>query len=158
MHDVIDNASHQHFSNPASVRSQIYLHLLFLSLATTVMVMSFVMRYESGTRVFLPGFTSAIPSMCSSRVLLGIDCPGCGLTRAFIAISHGQFSAAWKFNPASFAVYAFVAVQIPWHLMQLSRIRHLRPPIESSVVYLAPIGLVIVLFVSWLIRLQWNFG
>ena len=154
MHEVIDNTSNSDLQNVGVNRSEICLHLLFLGMATIVLLMSFLMRYEEGTRVFLPGIQSAIPSICSSRLLFGINCPGCGLTRAFIAISHGQFQAAWNFNPASFAVYAFVAVQIPWHLMQLWRFSRHRPPIEHAVVYLAPIGLVIVLFVNWLLRLQ----
>jgi uncharacterized membrane protein SirB2 len=137
----------------SQTRSHVALHLIFLIVATGVFVMSFLMRYENETRVFLPWGQAAIPSVCSSKVLFGIDCPGCGLTRAFIAISHAHFTEAWNFNPASYAVYLFVAAQIPWHLIQLWRLRKRQPPLESSIVYLAPIGLVLVLFTSWLVRL-----
>lgn len=140
------------------LRGDVALHVLFLSMATAVLVMSCLMRNDGGSKVFLPGFETAIPSMCSTRVLMGIDCPGCGLTRAFISISQGRFLDAWNFNPASFAVYAFVAAQIPWHSIQLWRIYQGRRPLESSFVYLVPIGLVIILMINWLIKLPAMIG
>ena len=43
---------------------------------------------------------------CSFHALTGLSCPGCGLTRAFCAISHGQFQEAWNHHPFSFPLYA----------------------------------------------------
>jgi len=31
----------------------------------------------------------------------GIPCPGCGMTRGFVAMGHGQFTEAWRSNPLS---------------------------------------------------------
>jgi hypothetical protein len=156
------NSNMEIMSSPPGIkpsqRGDVILHVLFLSMASVVLLMSCLMRSDGRSQVFLPGFQSAIPSMCSTRVLTGIDCPGCGLTRAFISISHGKFHQAWKFNPASFAVYSFVAMQIPWHAIQLGRIFRRRRPLESSLVYLAPIGLVVVLMVNWLIKLPSMIG
>jgi hypothetical protein len=45
---------------------------------------------------------------CAFHALTGISCPGCGLTRAFCAISHGQFLAAWNLHPFSYPLYAAV--------------------------------------------------
>ena len=42
---------------------------------------------------------------CSFHALTGLSCPGCGLTRAFCAISHGQFRDAWDLHPFSFPIY-----------------------------------------------------
>jgi hypothetical protein len=111
------------------------------------------MSSDGDTRVFLPGFESPLPSMCSSQVLFGVDCPGCGLTRAFIAISHGNFGQAWQLNRAGWIVYAFVAMQIPWHVIQLWRRRRGLRPLESGLVYLVPIGMVVALVVNWAIKL-----
>jgi len=36
---------------------------------------------------------------CPSRRWLGLACPGCGGTRAFCALLHGEFFAAAKLNP-----------------------------------------------------------
>jgi hypothetical protein len=37
--------------------------------------------------------------LCPSAALLGIPCPGCGLTRATLALFHGDFAAALRFHP-----------------------------------------------------------
>ena len=47
---------------------------------------------------------------CSFHALTSLSCPGCGLTRAFCAISHGQFRDAWNLHPFSFPLYAAVLV------------------------------------------------
>ncbi len=130
-----------------------FVHWLFLGMASVVILMSILMSTDGETKVFLPGFESPIPSVCSSKVLFGVDCPGCGLTRAFIAISHGEFWQAWQFNRAGWIVYAFVALQIPWHAIQLYRRGRGLRPLESNLVYLVPIGMVVALLINWLIKL-----
>ena len=36
---------------------------------------------------------------CLLRRLTGLHCPGCGMTRALHALLHGDFFAAFRFNP-----------------------------------------------------------
>jgi Protein of unknown function (DUF2752) len=42
---------------------------------------------------------------CLFKLVLGRDCPTCGLTRAFAALSHGQLALATSYHRASIAVY-----------------------------------------------------
>ncbi|HEY3266850.1 MAG TPA: DUF2752 domain-containing protein [Armatimonadota bacterium] len=44
--------------------------------------------------------------VCAFRHFTGLPCPGCGMTHAFVAISHGMFAEAWHYNALSFAAYA----------------------------------------------------
>lgn len=37
--------------------------------------------------------------ICASRILLGIPCPGCGITRAFLLVLRGQLVQATKMHP-----------------------------------------------------------
>lgn len=37
---------------------------------------------------------------CPVYHLTGLKCPGCGTQRALHALLHGDFAAAWGFNPA----------------------------------------------------------
>jgi hypothetical protein len=36
--------------------------------------------------------------MCTFHVLTGLDCPGCGATRATHELLHGRLLAAWRYN------------------------------------------------------------
>ena len=38
------------------------------------------------------------PVVCVSRLTWGVPCPGCGLTRAFCFLSHGEVGDAIRFN------------------------------------------------------------
>ena len=70
----------------------------------TALVISFAVTpgdIESGRVVLGP--------RCALRALFGVECPTCGMTRAFTAIAHGQLGAALHYNAASpFAYLAFV--------------------------------------------------
>jgi len=139
--------------NLAYVRSELILHWLFFCFAAVIILFSFLMKSEGEKAVYMPGFSSAMPETCTAQRLFGVDCPGCGMTRAFISISSGRFARAWSFNPASFAVYLFVAVQIPWHMIQIWRLKNGKLPIVTRWAYMAPIAMVVVMVVHWTWRL-----
>lgn len=61
----------------------------------------------AGVFVLSPFWVWHGPGFCLFHRLTGLDCPGCGMTRAFHAISHGEFTQALSFNLLSIAVYAF---------------------------------------------------
>lgn len=48
----------------------------------------------------------ALPVVCPFRRLTGLPCPGCGGTHAFVAMAHGDFAAAWAYNPLGAAAFA----------------------------------------------------
>jgi hypothetical protein len=41
---------------------------------------------------------------CLSKQLLGMDCPGCGIQRAFFLLFRGEFLAAFKMYPAIYPI------------------------------------------------------
>lgn len=52
--------------------------------------------------------SSGIPGrVCAYKALTGVECPACGLTRSFIAVSHGRWGIAIRSNPAGPLVYLF---------------------------------------------------
>lgn len=138
---------------PAGASRELWLlHGLFFCLATVVMLASLVLRSDGLSGVYFPGRQWAMPKTCSSQTIFGIDCPSCGLTRAFIAISQGRFGDAWKLNRISFLMYAFVLGQIPWQGMQLFRLWRGRSPVFWPAVYWLPIGLVVLMGLNWLLK------
>ena len=59
--------------------------------------------------VALPtGWESPVP-LCVLKALTGLDCPGCGMTRAFLLIGHGRLADAVAMHPASIPAFLVVA-------------------------------------------------
>ncbi|MDN3619009.1 MULTISPECIES: DUF2752 domain-containing protein [Polaribacter] len=44
---------------------------------------------------------------CLNKSLFGIDCPGCGIQRAFMLLTKGDFVAAFKMYPAIYTLLLF---------------------------------------------------
>jgi len=58
--------------------------------------------------LFPPSALPRVP-LCWFAEVAHRPCPGCGITRAFCYISHGDLGQAWQHNPFSFVFYlAFV--------------------------------------------------
>ncbi len=138
----------------ARIVSELIVHVAFLVAATAVIVLSFTMTLVGWTSVYLPGSWIPLPESCTARLLFGLNCPGCGMTRAFISISHGEFQKAWQFNPASFAVYLFVCAQLPWQSWQISHLFRRKRCVESLWIYAPPIAVAVLMITQWLFRMS----
>jgi len=51
-----------------------------------------------------------------SRRILDMPCPGCGLSRSFVALSHGNLWAALRFHPLGPFLYLLCLLQIPYRI------------------------------------------
>jgi hypothetical protein len=49
---------------------------------------------------------------CGFKVLLGAPCPGCGMTRACLALLHGDLAAAWHWHPLALPVAVLAAAAL----------------------------------------------
>jgi hypothetical protein len=107
-------------SNPKEDRSE---HLLILTLACAALLGSFILQpsAQGGLRVplhFLGG-PIQLPEICMSRRLFNMPCPGCGLTRSFVAVSRGKIQEAFRFNLMGPIIYLVCLFQIPYRLVEL---------------------------------------
>jgi hypothetical protein len=62
---------------------------------------------------------------CFYKSVLGVDCPGCGMQRAFIALLKGDFAGSLKLYPAlipTIVMLAFLVVHIFYNLKNGARI------------------------------------
>lgn len=66
--------------------------------------------------IFEPHLVAEWMPPCLSKTLLGLECWGCGMTRAVLAFLHGDFAAAWDHNPR----YVVVVPLIAWSCMRLA--------------------------------------
>jgi Protein of unknown function (DUF2752) len=101
--------------------------------------------------------------LCPMAGSLGIPCPGCGLTRATLALLHGDVRAALRFHPLVWLLtplfVSFVGSAV-WQLLRdpaaprpASRVRWNTPALNVAAVLL----LVLTLSV-WLARFAGYFG
>jgi hypothetical protein len=94
--------------------------LLFV--ATVVILLSFALRVRDDQRISLFGLNQfPVPELCGSRAWFGIECPGCGLTRGFVRLAEGNWSAAVAHNRATPLMAFAVLAQIPYRLALLMK-------------------------------------
>jgi len=66
---------------------------LWVILAVLLLGAACLLLYRNG-----PGGTPFLPG-CLFRKLTGLNCPGCGMTRATYATLHGDLGRAFRLNP-----------------------------------------------------------
>jgi hypothetical protein len=71
-----------------------------------------------------------LPTICAWKRWFHVDCPTCGLTRAFCLFAHGDFAAAAAMNALVFPLYAIIVSVSAVSLARTLRDRHgtPRPP------------------------------
>lgn len=95
-------------------------HWFFLALAVFIGVMALLLDVRDD-RVAVAGLPDyPLPHLCMSRSLFGLSCPGCGLTRSFIHLAHGDWQAAWRVHRLGWLVAAVVLFQLPYRAWLLA--------------------------------------
>jgi uncharacterized protein DUF2752 len=137
-----------------SIRPDPLYHVILLSLSVIVLLLAFIFSIRGQTQVVVPLARLPLPELCMMRRMTGLDCPGCGMTRCFIALAHGDVASAWSYNPAGLWLFAIVVFQVPFRLVQLGRIRRRQPEIVLSGVTQIVLGtFAAALLAQWALRL-----
>jgi hypothetical protein len=134
----------------ARVRRQVKRHREVLLVSCAVWLLAFLLHELPNGRVAvrsLPQFP--LPQTCMSRALLGVRCPGCGLTRSIIHLAHGDWRESWHDHRLGGLLGIVITLQIPYRLYLLRRPEHplLAPSWQVAMGY-ALIGL---LLGNWLL-------
>jgi uncharacterized protein DUF2752 len=79
---------------------------IFVSAAAAACAIGLVVLYR-----FDPTVAHIYPP-CVFHSLTGLNCPGCGTTRALYHLLHGDVGGAFRFNPMLFAVVPFTGVSL----------------------------------------------
>lgn len=144
-----DNAAEENALRPSATH-----HLVILGFCTAAILGAFLLGINKTDHLATPWLNIPLPSVCQFRNLTGLDCPGCGLSRAFVSIAHGRFAEAWSYNGASLLVFAFVLVQIPYRTFQVWRIRSGRGeiywPLISNIIIAVVVG---AMFLQWAVKI-----
>lgn len=142
---------------PRRPRSDAQLHWILLGMSAAVMLAACLLSVRGEEQVVMPIIGIPLPGTCSFKSFFGMDCPGCGLTRCFVSLGHGDVRGAWSFNPVGIFLFGVVAFQIPYRLTQLWRLRSgrqaIRPHAWTNFVLA---GVAAALLLQWLGR--WILG
>jgi hypothetical protein len=132
---------------PATSRVRRHRDVLAVSIA--VLILSFALVEVLGGRIAIRGLSRyPLPPSCVSWSLLGVRCPGCGLTRSFLHLAEGDWRGSWQCHRLGWLLAAVLIVQIPYRLLALRRPES--PPIPPR--WQARMGFVLIalLIVNWL--------
>jgi len=55
-----------------------------------------------------------LPSFCTFRNVTGYPCPGCGMTRSWVLLTHGQFLEAVQMNPFGAFLFGWTVLGIAY--------------------------------------------
>ncbi|MEZ0230832.1 MAG: DUF2752 domain-containing protein [Planctomycetota bacterium] len=93
-------------------------HATYLGMALVVLVLSFVLREDTEV-VRLPLVGTPLPPLCPLKFQTGWDCPGCGLTRSFVALAHGDLAKSWAHHRIGIALFAITAYQLVYRTFMI---------------------------------------
>ncbi len=98
-----------------------------LVLSAVVVILSLLLGVTGGGEKVAPLGREGmnLPGVCPSRGLFGFECPGCGLTRSFIATAHGHLVDAFGFHRLGPILFVIVALQVPIRAAAIVRRRRL---------------------------------
>lgn len=80
--------------------------------------------------------------------MTGIPCPGCGITRAFLALIRGDFAGAVEHNVAILMI-----VPLVMYLAVLWIVRRKRPSMNERWVWWPTMAVVVLMLALWCVRL-----
>ncbi|MEO7100995.1 MAG: DUF2752 domain-containing protein [Luteolibacter sp.] len=88
--------------------------------------------------------------VCTFHQLTGLNCPGCGMTRAAHATLHGRIGEAFRFNPVGMVLLPMAGVGIAIDLVGWIREKPL--PFRLNVGARGAWAIVWILVVFWILR------
>jgi hypothetical protein len=125
---------------------------MMLGIAGFVIAMAFALDVVSPDRVaFRLAPEHPLPHVCMSRSLLGVSCPGCGLTRSFILLAEGDWSGACGMNRVGWLFFLAVVAQIPYRLAALALPN--RQPLGILFPRVFGASLLVLLVANWIVGL-----
>ena len=98
-------------------------HWTMLCVALFIIAASFLLQLGEADGVTLAWLHVKLPMLCGSRALFGVDCPGCGLTRSFIALAAGDLQQSFQFHRVGWLLALAVVGQIPYRTYALWDLR-----------------------------------
>ena len=124
-----------------------------LVISVITIVAAFLLQVRADDRV-APRFLSGLPlpPTCWSREFFGVKCPGCGLTRSFVDLAHGDWNSAWAHHRLGWLLACAVLLQIPYRMVSL--MRPVPPVLGTWLPKLFAYALITALISNWFLEMR----
>jgi hypothetical protein len=99
-------------------------HRFMLAIAVLSIVLSFMLKLGDDGRISITETGYELPNLCGSRALFNIECPGCGLTRSFVALAAGELQQSLAFHRLGWLLALAMLAQIPYRIFALRSLRY----------------------------------
>lgn len=127
-------------------------HREVLVVCVLVLLASALLHNRDDGRIDVAGVSRwPLPPTCMSRELLGISCPGCGLTHSFVDLAHGRFTAAIAEHRIGPLLFAIVLLQLPYRAIALSGGLQRHRLLWTTLPRLLSSVLIFLLIANWLV-------
>jgi hypothetical protein len=111
-----------------------------------ILLLSFLLPMPNNGKILNVG------SICSFQNFFGLPCPGCGLTRSFVAMGHGLFQESYRWHPLGPFLFGLTVIYLIASLFLLNK----QPPLKID--WRVQVGsllvLAFVMLVFWGLRLN----
>lgn len=140
-------------ASPADRMDLLFEQLLLVG-SVAVLALAASLEVEDGARVVVPHLEFVLPEVCTFRRVLDFPCPGCGLTRSFISLAHGDFPSGVSYHPIGPLLFAIVMLQPPTRGIRLWQFHRGRPLLSATwiniLLVIAAVGIMGTGLVRWL--------
>ena len=116
-------------------------------ISNILLILTFVIFKNS-----LIEFLNHLPHFCLFHKLFGIECPLCGITRAFCNIANADLNQAYNLNIASFFVAAFIVLQIPLRVISILKAKS--TPTINIISKYAEYSVLFAILANWIYALN----
>jgi hypothetical protein len=144
--------SETEFTPPEKLRRRLYeRHRSMLIISAIVLTLSFALSIratENESLVSIGDFD--LPVVCTSRAWFGVECPGCGLTRSFVALAAGDISDSYRQHRLGWLLFGAVVLQIPYRSYRLWQLR--RSTVEQRWPTYFGFLLIVALIGNWALK------
>jgi len=128
-------------------------HRNILVLCLLLVGVSACLHTDTQGKVCLPFLRRwPIPDTCVMKKVIHADCPGCGMTRSFIAMGHLRLFEALRCHRIGPFLFLYVLAQVPYRLLAMRAVSRQGRFREPTALRLYALALVIALFANWMLN------
>jgi len=101
-------------------------HVIVLVICVVILLAAYILaRIEW---FYTGAHTNAFPSICTFKNATGLPCPGCGLTRSWLAAALGDWQSSMRYHRFGMILILYTLLQIVRHAVWL-----IKPSLRSGV-------------------------